>query len=231
MSGFSDIHGHFVYGVDDGAQTREDMEAMLDMAHATGIAALFSTPHITPGLKQFPEEDYRLHLAQARQYCQWKGYPIEIYAGAEVLYTPAARQYIRDRRLPTLAGSDHVLVEFVPNASLQEVTTALEQMSDAGYVTVLAHIERYDCMNSYRTVRNLKEQFDIRYQLNCASVVEGRGFFKTRLIHRWLKDGLIDFVASDAHGSKWRPFRMHEAYDALLPLVGEDAAARLTGIE
>ena len=29
MSGFTDYHAHFVYGVDDGAQTREEMYACL----------------------------------------------------------------------------------------------------------------------------------------------------------------------------------------------------------
>ena len=29
---FTDYHAHFVYGVDDGAQTREEMYAMLDVA-------------------------------------------------------------------------------------------------------------------------------------------------------------------------------------------------------
>ncbi len=32
MSGSMDYHAHFVYGVDDGAQTREEMYAMLDAA-------------------------------------------------------------------------------------------------------------------------------------------------------------------------------------------------------
>ena len=34
MSGFTDYHAHFVYGVDDGARTREEMFAMLDAAAA-----------------------------------------------------------------------------------------------------------------------------------------------------------------------------------------------------
>ena len=32
MSGFTDYHAHFVYDVDGGAQTREEMYAMLDAA-------------------------------------------------------------------------------------------------------------------------------------------------------------------------------------------------------
>ena len=48
MMGFTDLHSHFVYGVDDGARTRADMEAMLDAAYADGIVSMFATPHITP---------------------------------------------------------------------------------------------------------------------------------------------------------------------------------------
>ena len=29
---FADVHSHFVYGVDDGAKTQEEMKAMLDAA-------------------------------------------------------------------------------------------------------------------------------------------------------------------------------------------------------
>ena len=32
MRGFTDIHAHFVYGVDDGAKTPDDMYRMLDAA-------------------------------------------------------------------------------------------------------------------------------------------------------------------------------------------------------
>jgi len=39
MSGFTDYHAHFVYGVDDGAQTREEMYAML--ANINGLMQAF----------------------------------------------------------------------------------------------------------------------------------------------------------------------------------------------
>ncbi|HCJ59827.1 MAG TPA: protein tyrosine phosphatase, partial [Faecalibacterium sp.] len=51
MSGFTDYHAHFVYGVDDGAQTREEMYAMLDAAAADGVRHLFATSHSTPGME------------------------------------------------------------------------------------------------------------------------------------------------------------------------------------
>ena len=53
MSGFTDYHAHFVYGVDDGARTREEMFAMLDAAAADGVTRLFATSHSTPGMEPF----------------------------------------------------------------------------------------------------------------------------------------------------------------------------------
>ena len=69
MSGFTDYHAHFVYGVDDGAQTREEMYAMLDATAADGVRHLFATSHSTPGMERFPQEVYDRHLALARAYC------------------------------------------------------------------------------------------------------------------------------------------------------------------
>ena len=56
MSGFTDYHAHFVYGVDDGARTREEMVAMLDAAAADGVTRLFATSHSTPGMEPFPRD-------------------------------------------------------------------------------------------------------------------------------------------------------------------------------
>lgn len=78
MSGFTDYHAHFVYGVDDGAQTREEMYAMLDAAAADGVRHLFATSHSTPGMERFPQEIYDRHLALARAYCTQKGYDLKL---------------------------------------------------------------------------------------------------------------------------------------------------------
>ena len=73
MSGFTDYHAHFIYGVDDGAQTREEMYAMLDAAAADGVRHLFATSHSTPGMERFPQEIYDRHLALARYDARTSG--------------------------------------------------------------------------------------------------------------------------------------------------------------
>ena len=121
MSGFTDYHAHFVYGVDDGARTREEMFAMLDAAAADGVTRLFATSHSTPGMEPFPLDVYQRHLDFARAYCAEKGYDLMLESGSELLYTPAAAYAAAEHSLVTLGGTDWVLLEFVPDVEAAEV--------------------------------------------------------------------------------------------------------------
>ena len=210
MSGFTDYHAHFVYGVDDGARTREEMFAMLDAAAADGVTRLFATSHSTPGMEPFPRDVYQRHLDFARAYCAEKGYDLMLES------------------LVTLGGTDWVLLEFVPDVAAAEVETALRQITGSGYRVLLAHIERYPRLARSGALPRLKEQYGIRCQVNAATVLES-GFFQRRKLDRWLKDGLVDAISSDAHNCTTRATRMQAAYERLCGMLGQPDADALTG--
>lgn len=52
--GLVDIHCHLLYGVDDGAKTREDSIAMLDVASEEGVTDIILTPHYRHGMFSYP---------------------------------------------------------------------------------------------------------------------------------------------------------------------------------
>jgi len=229
MKGFTDIHSHFVYGIDDGASNRKEMEAMLDAAYADGIRALVATPHITPALRPFDEELFRTHLDEARQYCASKDYKMTLYSGAEILYTPALESYLNRHPLHALANSNRVLLEFMPSVSYLEIEDAVALLLRAGYKPILAHIERYNCLLHGKRAFKLKEQYDVCYQLNAGTFLAEKGLRLTRFVRKWIDEDLIDHIASDAHDTKKRPFRMKKAYNKLLLEYGKAMADHLTG--
>ena len=231
IEGFADIHSHFLYGIDDGARTRQEMEAMLDAAHEDGICRLYATPHAVLGVRSFDAGMCAQRLEEAREYCRQRGYGMQLYMGAELMYTPALERFAMERKLPVLGASSMVLMEFVPDISMRDVREAVGLLERSGYTAVLAHVERYDCFFLGRNAWKCKENHTVLYQINAGSVVEGRGFLRDRYIQRWLRDGLVDFVASDAHNCMGRPFRMREAYASLRRNCGETLCARLTGLE
>ena len=211
-TGFRDIHAHFVYGVDDGAKTLQDMQAMLDEAYLGGIKVLYATSHSTPGIDHFPEAVYRAHLAEAKAYCAERGYDMRLYEGSELLYTPAFKNYLERKPLRTLEGTDCVLMEFVPDVSFEEIETAVTMVENAGYIPILAHVERYECLFSLfsRRLYRLKKAHTVRYQVNCGTLVKKKalGFLKEKQLRHWFKKELIDYVASDMHDLKARRNRM-----------------------
>lgn len=46
---------------------------------------------------------------------------------------------------------------------------------------------------------------------------------------RWLKDGLVDAISSDAHNCTTRATRMQAAYERLCGILGQPDADALTG--
>ena len=227
--GYRDIHAHFIYGVDDGAKTAEDMRGMLDEAYRRGVTELYATSHSTPGIRKFPEEMYLAHLEEARAYCAERGYEMRLQSGTEILYTPAMRNYMERRPLRTMGDSDFVLIEFVPDVKISEIEDAVSMAEDAGYVPILAHVERYACLYSGRRIHRLKKEHEVRCQVNCGTVLGGMGFLRTGRIRRWFADGVIDYVATDMHDLKARRCRMDEAVRALEERYGREYARRLTG--
>lgn len=164
MEGFTDIHAHFLYGLDDGAKDHQEMEAMLDAAHADGIVNLFATPHVTPGIEPFCKVTIDDRLTEARSYCQKRDYQIRLYSGAEILYTPALEQYMTNHQLPSLGDEYHVLVEFVPNIEFVELEKAVLAFERYGYVPILAHVERYRCLYIGKRAEKLKRNHNVYLQ-------------------------------------------------------------------
>lgn len=229
--GYTEIHSHFVYGVDDGAGTQEEMFGMLDMAASIGISTLYATPHCVPGMEPFPEERYRRHLQEAKDYCQGRGYELTILSGAEILYTPQLHFYIKDHPLPTLEGSKRVLIEFAPSIALADIQRALTLVAERGYTPIMAHIERYQCLYGLGVCEKLKRQFPVLFQVNARTVASASmPLLKRMTLSGWFHKGLIDYVASDAHDTVTRPFLTEQAHAALEKMVGKQAADQLTGV-
>lgn len=228
-TGFLDIHHHLLYGLDDGAQSYRDMTAMLDKAAEDNIQFLVATPHIAPGVRPFDWLAFGDRLEEARGYCAKKGYLLWVYPGAEVMYTPHTLRFLEEGRLPTLASSRQILLEFSPNISFQDLETALQQVIRLRYRPILAHVERYECLvRQPAGARELAKAQEVSFQVNCSTLLEGKGFRVNRFVKGLLKDQLVRFVASDAHNISSRPCRMAQAYQALEKQWGPEYAGQVT---
>lgn len=230
MAGFRDIHQHIVYGIDDGPQSLEASAKMLVASCKDGVRQIIATSHIVPGREAFNADAYHHRLDRLNHVCRFNKLPMALYPGAEILYTSDTARFLQENRIPTLCGSRFVLVEFMPDVAYTELCEAARVLCNIGYIPVFAHIERYDCLvHNVSHAQALKEQFGLRLQVNCSSVIKGKSLRSRRFLQRLFSDHWIDYVATDSHNTDSRPTNMTACFEKLKRAYGHDYAVDLTG--
>ncbi len=226
---FVDLHHHLIYGVDDGARTREEMQKMLLRAADEGISDIVCTSHATPGIHPFPTEAYLAHFQEAVQWCEDNRLPVTLHTGCEVLYTPMSARLIREGYYPTLAETNCVLVEFAGDVSFRQLCEAARMLGNEGLTVLFAHVERFDVLHKLDCVKQLREEYGAFMQMNANTILSKKGFFTERWVRKMLESGCIDCVATDAHNTTSRPCQMKQCYQRLEKMYGADTAEELCG--
>ena len=96
----------------------------------------------------------------------------------------------------------------------------------AGYIPVVAHVERYECLRDIGRIEDLQEMGAL-IQINADSVlgIDGRMF--KRYTKKLLKAGLVDVIGSDSHGTKERVCNLKKCYEYVAKKYGEDYAEEI----
>lgn len=229
MMGFIDLHNHCLWGMDDGAESFEESCRMLKLAAEDGITTLAATPHVYPGLIPFDRELYDLRLERLRRWVSEENLPLTILEGAEIWYTDMALPMLRSGRIPTIGSTSRVLVEFSPQVSWKSFVLALEGLFRAGYIPVVAHIERYRKLYGHIPgLLRLREEMDVCFQVNAATITRRNAPPRQIFLRRMLKKQAIDLIATDAHHDRCRTPEMGAAFSRLERCYGPALAQALT---
>ncbi len=224
---FVDIHHHLVYRVDDGAQSFEATQRLLRESYEDGVRDIVTTPHVTPGEVEFPKEKYLRRLQRVRDWCASEGMEIRLYTGAELLYTQYTPRLLQEGQAATLAGSRFALLEFLPTEEYEQLKKAARKVGSRGFMPVFAHVERYRCLKHASQFEELREHLGVRMQVNARTIVRRQGFLRDRFIASLIRDGMIDYIASDSHDMDGRHTCMTACYERLCDRFGEETGRAL----
>lgn len=223
-----DIHCHLLPGVDDGAENGQMTLRMLRKAYADGVRRIIVTPHYRKGMFETPSkkiaERYELVRSKA---LQTGADGIKIYLGCEYHWHTDMVEELKAGRRPTLAGSRYVLVEFSASDSYFLIRRALQELLAAGYIPIVAHVER--CMAFSDDVDNVEDiaRLGARVQLNADSLLGKCGYRSKRFCKELMSRELVDYIASDSHDIKSRPSRMKECCSYVKKKWGREEAERI----
>ena len=214
-----DMHCHILPGIDDGARDEGSMERMFRIANTEGIEAIVATPHYTLGEDEKKLEAIKTKYAFARKAWEKRGSQKELYLGSELLWGDGIVEALDSGKALTMNGTSYVLVEFLPDAGAAYIESAMRRLQYAGYLPIIAHVERYERLQSRKALQGLVDM-GVYLQVNVSTVLGKHGFFLKHRVLRWLQDGLIHFVGSDAHNSKTRRPEMKECAQYLDKKLG-----------
>ena len=202
-----DIHMHLIPEVDDGAWNLDMALTMVQMAYHQGVRKIFATPHSSAFI-----EDSGKAGEQYSRLVEHAGvlYPdLEILMGCEVLLTEHSLEHtmkeLEEGRIPSMNGTDWVLVEFRQDVDAQEVEKCIDRLRSPGWNPILAHAERYRFASGDHVVLRRMTEIGCLIQVNAYSLDrEERGWIRENA--RWmLEERLISFLGPDAHRTFHRP--------------------------
>lgn len=227
-----DIHSHIVFDVDDGPKTIEDSRALLEESYRQGVRTIISTSHRRKGMFETPEEKIEENFKQVQELAKEIADDLTILYGAEIYYTSDILDKLEQGKIPRLADSQYALIEFSMITPYKEIHTALSNVLRLGVTPVVAHIERYHCLeNDEKKVCDLINM-GCYTQINSSSVLKPKLFgdtykFMKKRAQFFLEKDLVHFVASDMHNLDPRPPYMQEAYQIISKKYGESHAEQL----
>jgi len=226
---YTDIHSHVIWGVDDGAEQKAETFRMLREAVEDGIDRIICTPHVTPGVYAFEEDVFQEHFWQAMEFIAKESLPLQLYRGAEILYTDNTPRLLRERRIATMAGTNYVLIEFSPTDSKEHIFDALQKVAGTGMIPIVAHMERYPSIGKIDLVRELKSRFRAMMQVNARTLTRTLPFWRRKFFDSLFTEGLVDFVATDTHAMPGRETCMTAGMKCLREKYGDTVAGKIEG--
>ena len=203
-----DMHSHLIPCVDDGSRSIEESLKAMKTAEEQGISEIILTSH---NVDKARIEEYtdlsvlKSRYEDIRKAAVDNGINIRLHLGQECLYHSNLVKMLDDGSALTMAGSRYVLVEFLQDISYRELLENLTRIRDGGYIPVLAHYERYDCLTKKGAVRGLKDEMFL-IQMNFDTVQREYGLLKRNPFQKDLLNGYVDFMGSDCHGVEYRKY-------------------------
>lgn len=195
----TDMHSHYLHGIDDGSETIENTMEMLKLFAENGYKKAYASPHIMGDFYQNTPEIINGKLGEVQQRAAAEGIQIELKAAAEYYLDEVFIKRIeKDEKLLTM-GDNYVLFETSYINEPSQLNEVIFGLKSNGYKPIFAHPERYTYMyNEFRRYEELYEK-GIYFQVNLLSLIGHYSPMAKRIAEKLIDARMISFAGTDAH--------------------------------
>ena len=216
-----DLHCHILPGLDDGPDDMEESLEMAETAIADGITHVVATPH--------SNDNYGFDFAQVRrlrdELQRRVSNRLKIAMGCDFHLSPENVASLRKQpRQYCINQRDYLLLEFNEISIPPAVDQTLHEMQLSGLRLIVTHPERNAILRAHP--ERLREWVGrgCFAQLTGGALTGAFGPTARQIALQWIAEGLIHFVASDAHNNAMRPPQLRSAYELVAEQFAEEKA-------
>lgn len=212
-----DLHCHILPGLDDGAETLGVSLEMAAAAASSGVEYIFATPHCNThdARKNYRSPELIAAYRRLQSTLDENGIPIRILSGAEILARGNFEAHLEADDFMTLNASRYLLLEFYFDEDPAYMEHCFRAVENASMVPVVAHPERYDCVQRSPELAELWVARGRVLQVNKGSILGELGEDAYLSAAVLLRRGLVSVIASDAHHFYYRNPHMGALLEAL----------------
>lgn len=216
-----DIHCHILPGIDDGPKHIDESLEMAKIASLDGITTIVATPHIKEPLP--PAEDIEIKVAALNDRLTEKGIPLSVLQGADV----SSSVDVSSLHAYTINRTRYILIEF-PHLYLPgNAKDIIFRLMMHGYRPIITHPERN--LSILENPKLFLELVDagLLVQITADSLTGAFGLDIQECASYFLKKGVVNFIATDAHSSRERRPELSGAVKIAARILGKEQANRL----
>lgn len=218
-----DLHSHILPNMDDGSQSVEETQKLLEMLHSQGVTTVAATPHFYAN-RENPEDFLRRREAAAAKLPSNEAFP-QVVLGAEVAYFSGMGTC--EALIPLRIGNSNLLlVEMLFRSWDDRIIKDICNIPlRLGLIPVLAHVDRYRARGQFPKYYEQLLENDVLFQCN-ADVFES--IWGRQWALRQLRNGTVHFLGSDCHNLTTRRPRLQQAAQIITNKLGPEVFDQLS---
>jgi len=192
----TDIHSHFIPGIDDGAPDLEASITLVKKMQELGFSKVITSPHVMSDFYQNSSETILNGLADVRAELKVQNINMEIEAAAEYYIDYEFEQKIGKEKFLTF-GDNYILVELSFMEAPRNLFDIIFKLQLEGYKVVLAHPERYN----YYSIKDYEELISrgVLLQINLLSLIAYYSPQIKKKTEALINSGMVSLVGTDCH--------------------------------
>ncbi|MDV3425926.1 MAG: exopolysaccharide biosynthesis protein [Bacillota bacterium] len=208
-----DVHCHILPKIDDGSKNIEMTANMLKIAQNDGLDKIIVTPHYVTGMFENSYENIVSALDNINNLISENGLNIKLVPGQEVFLDKHTLDLYKDGVIRGINGGSYLLCELPMDKLPEDALDIIYELHILGSRVIIAHPERYMYFMEDLTLINDFIKEGCYFQINSGSITGIFGHEIKKTAKLMIKNGICDFIGSDAHNADTRSPKIKYAID------------------